>query len=451
MNGRTFIASLKHYYKSIIRLFDSPISRRKYFIAPVIIGITTGILALLFVYLLNLFNRLFLESIVGYYAPHASGGFGGSEAYYSNTPQYPLLLPVCLGLAGLISGLVAKYVAHSAGGLGTDYAIAAYHHDPASLSIKDSFARLVTAALVLGAGGPSGREGAMSLIGGAVGASVGKLLRQSRSEIREALAIGVGAGLGAMFKAPLAGAIISSELFYTHDFDIDTILPAFAAGSIAYVIVAVKTGFSPLIATSIPVLSVYQIKYLLWFSVFGLFSAILVRILLAVLDSVRGWFSRQTFPIYMKAMMGGILAGTVGMITPFAIGNGYGWLQLLISSAIHPSLVELILGLFGVILGMSFIAGSGASGGAFSPTVVIGGLGWSGWGHIWTPGCYYRSRIDDSQQHVYHRRNDDSVCWCREGSQETLFMVLNMLQLRNDGFTGNQPHTHLFSALSQLP
>ena len=36
-------------------------------------------------------------------------------------------------------------------------------------------------------------------------------------------------------------------------------------------------------------------------------------------------------------------------------------------------------------------------------------------------------------------------------SQETLFMVLNMLQLRNDGFTGNQPHAHLFSALSQLP
>lgn len=71
MNGRTFIASLKHYYKSIIRLFDSPISRRKYFIAPVIIGIATGILALLFVHLLNLFNRLFLESIVGYYAPHA--------------------------------------------------------------------------------------------------------------------------------------------------------------------------------------------------------------------------------------------------------------------------------------------------------------------------------------------------------------------------------------------
>ena len=36
-------------------------------------------------------------------------------------------------------------------------------------------------------------------------------------------------------------------------------------------------------------------------------------------------------------------------------------------------------------------------------------------------------------------------------SQETLFMVLNTLQLRSDNLTGNQPHAHLFGALSQLP
>lgn len=46
---------------------------------------------------------------------------------------------------------------------------------------------------------------------------------------------------------------------------------------------------------------------------------------------------------------------------------------------------------------------------------------------------------------------DDCRVQRHKTSQETLFMVLNMLQLRNDGFTGNQPHAHLFSALSQLP
>lgn len=81
-------------------------------------------------------------------------------------------------------------------------------------------------------------------------------------------------------------------------------------------------------------------------------------------------------------MLGGILAGLVGMVTPFAIGNGYGWLQLLISSVIHPSVVALSLGMFGVILGMALIAGSGASGGAFSPTVVIGGLAGALFGHL---------------------------------------------------------------------
>ena len=49
-----------------------------------------------------------------------------------------------------------------------------------------------------------------------------------------------------------------------------------------------------------------------------------------------------------------------------------------------------------------------------------------------------------------HRRasdlDSDPSC-----SQETLFMVLNTLQLRSDNLTGNQPHAHLFGALSQLP
>ena len=41
---------------------------------------------------------------------------------------------------------------------------------------------------------------------------------------------------------------------------------------------------------------------------------------------------------------------------------------------ISPGVSELTLGIICVILAMSLIAGSGASGGAFSPTVVIGGL-----------------------------------------------------------------------------
>lgn len=248
----TPLLALRQQYEAAVRRFDALPSKRRYFIAPVLIGAITGMLALLFVKLLNLFNRLFLEDLVGYYSPHAAGGFGASDMTYSAIPQHPWILPVCLGSAGLVSGLIAKYVARSASGLGTDVAISAYHHDPAALSLKDSFAKLITSALVLGAGGPSGWEGAMSLIGGAVGATVAKLLRQSHTEMREALAIGVGAGLGAMFKAPLAGAIISAELFYRHDFEIETILPAFVAGSIAYVIVAMKTGFSPLIATFYP-------------------------------------------------------------------------------------------------------------------------------------------------------------------------------------------------------
>ena len=148
--GATLLLALRWQYAAALRRLNALPSKRRYFVTPVLIGVITGVLALLFVKLINLFNRLFLEDLVGYDAPHAAGGFfnGASglhparDTTYSAIPQHPWILPVCLGLAGLVSGLIAKYVARSASGLGTDVAISAYHHDPADLSLKDSGIRI---------------------------------------------------------------------------------------------------------------------------------------------------------------------------------------------------------------------------------------------------------------------------------------------------------------------
>ncbi|MHB1633044.1 MAG: chloride channel protein, partial [Acidithiobacillus sp.] len=222
--------------------------------------------------------------------------------------------------------------------------------------------------------GPSGREGAMSMVGGSVGVYIAKLLKQKPHEVREALAIGVGAGLGAMFKAPLAGAIASSEIFFKHDFDIETIIPAFAASAAAYLVVATKVGFSPLFHIGLLPVHNFELKYLLWFSIFGVFAGLIARLLLWVFYYISALFKKMKRPIYLRAMIGGVLAGFVGLLSSYAIGNGYGWLQLIMDHKISPGLTELALGIGCVILAMSLIAGSGASGGAFSPTVVIGGL-----------------------------------------------------------------------------
>ncbi|MHB8367568.1 MAG: chloride channel protein [Acidithiobacillus sp.] len=284
------------------------------------------------------------------------------------------MIPIVEGIAGFISGILSHLILKNPGSLGANKAIRAYHENPESLTLGESFTTLFTSAMVLGSGGPSGREGAMSMVGGSVGVYIAKLLKQKPHEVREALAIGVGAGLGAMFKAPLAGAIASSEIFFKHDFDIETIIPAFAASAAAYLVVATKVGFSPLFHIGLLPVHNFELKYLLWFSIFGVFAGLIARLLLWVFYYISALFKKMKRPIYLRAMIGGVLAGFVGLLSSYAIGNGYGWLQLIMDHKISPGLTELALGIGCVILAMSLIAGSGASGGAFSPTVVIGGL-----------------------------------------------------------------------------
>jgi chloride channel protein, CIC family len=77
----------------------------------------------------------------------------------------------------------------------------------------------------------SGREGPIAQIGAAVGSNVADLLKLTARERNIALAAGLGAGIAAIFKAPLAGAIIGAEIFYHEDFEVEALVPGLVTRS----------------------------------------------------------------------------------------------------------------------------------------------------------------------------------------------------------------------------
>ena len=56
---------------------------------------------------------------------------------------------------------------------------------------------------------------------------------------------GVGAGIGAIFKAPFGAALLSSEVLYLSDFEPDVIMPSIVASVISYSIFGSVVGFNP--------------------------------------------------------------------------------------------------------------------------------------------------------------------------------------------------------------
>jgi CIC family chloride channel protein len=81
---------------------------------------------------------------------------------------------------------------------------------------------------------------------------------------------------------------------------------------------------------------------------------------------------RGGYPLML--LVGGLILGVIGFISPMAVGPGFGVLPILLSG----SILNLIFSLFFRQLSTSFTMSFGGTGGLFFPTLIIGGT----WGAI---------------------------------------------------------------------
>ncbi len=344
---------------------------RKLLFLSVPVGILAGLLAAAFLYTLDHCTLLFLGKLVGYYPPKPAGE-GGSSAYAFYI-SHRFLLPFVTALGGLIVGAMVYLLAPEAAGVGTDAAIKAFHYG-LPVGLRSSFVKLVASAITIGSGGASGREGPMALIGAGVGRWLGEVLRLTQNEKNLLLAAGLGAGIGAVFRAPFAGGILSAEVFYKEDFEVEALIPGFVASIVAYLVAGSFVGYKPLFKTAVP-FPTFSPEELAGYIVLGITSAFVAKLAVFLFYRIKEFFRKLNLHPVLKPALGGFLAGVCGLITPLAIGNSYGWIQFFMeNSLLYISLPLLVLSVPLVILSFSFTLASGGSGGVFGPSLVIGGI-----------------------------------------------------------------------------
>jgi CIC family chloride channel protein len=184
------------------------------------------------------------------------------------------------------------------------------------------------------------------------------------------MAAGVGAGVGSIFRAPLAGALFAAEVLYRDpEFEPEVIIPAGISSVVAYCLFCLVFGWG----------SLFESPDFIFRNPLELGPYLVLSLVLVVV----GVFYIKTFygvikvskaikiPNHFKPAIGGLCTGLVGFFLPQTLAFGYGFVQ----QAIHNELtIPFLLFLaVGKVLTTSFSIGSGGSGGVFGPSVVIGG------------------------------------------------------------------------------
>ena len=336
----------------------------------VLVGVGAALGALVFTRVIDLSTNFFMANLVGYSMP-LPGAEGPTVMPVEATHRWLLFVVPALG--GLLAGLTVYWLAPDAGGHGTDAVIESFHHGGGKMRKRIPLVKTMATAFTLGTGGSAGREGPITQVGAGFGSLLGVIFKSGARERRLLIVAGAGAGLGAIFRSPLGGALFASEVLYRDvDFETPALVPSFVASITAYSVYCSVTGVWGAMFTA-PPLQFQHMLELPFYIVLGVLCAVVGILYLKVLHGVEDHlFKPLRIPLYLKPALGGLVVGAVGFFLPQVLGQGYGWVQLAMAGNLSLGLVVAIA--LVKIISTSFTIGSGGSGGTFAPSVVIGGM-----------------------------------------------------------------------------
>lgn len=337
--------------------------------------------------IVSAFAALFLKqgiNWVGSWRIAASAQFGAG-----------ITLPVTGLVFGLLAGLCIEYLSPASAGGGIPQVKAALAQFPIPLSLKVAAVKAIGTILILGAGMTLGRRGPTVHIGAALAAQLSNWLPTSPDHRRQMIAAGAAAGLAAGFNTPIAGVLFVVEELMRDisGLTLETAILASVTGAVVSRFLGSADLNLPATTTASLGPSTFSPPeipfYLLLGAVAGLLGALFNRGIL----SIAGLFRRFKLGMSWRFAIAGVISGSIIAFLPPFFQNNAGLRDFLITGEAGWRFTAIA---FVANFCLTILAyGSGAPGGLFAPSLVIG----SALGYLF--GSFHSLFSDLGSVHTY--------------------------------------------------
>jgi CIC family chloride channel protein len=326
--------------------------------------------AILFRYLIRFFQAIFFEGVDGMAGLAAEGFLAEAsdplQVASQLAWQWRLLVPAA---GGLIVGPLIYFFAREAKGHGVPEVMAAVALRGGVIRTRVVAVKALASAISIGSGGSVGREGPIVQIGAALGSAIGQMLKVPASQLRTIVGCGAAAGIAATFNAPIAGALFAAEVV-VGNFAVAQLSPIVIASVVATVVSRFALGNHP--AFPVPPYELVSPFELMPYVAVGLVAGIVALAFMVTLYRSEDLFERLPVPEFLKAGIGGLLVGAIGIALPQVFGVGYSTITMALGGELPLALLGTLL--LAKILATSITIGSGGSGGIFAPSLFLGAV-----------------------------------------------------------------------------
>ena len=300
--------------------------------------------------------------------------------------QFPSIavLPIFGAVGGGFAGFLIKNLAPAAKGSGVSQIMGYLRHKKVPMNLRVGLVKLISGIIAIGSGFPLGPEGPSVQMGGSVAWQMAKWLKAPLAFRKVIVAAGGGAGIAAVFSAPLGGFIYAIEELLNSARPVVLLLvviTTFIADSSADIIQAL--GFDPKAGgfdfnlgfliqreyePSVAFLPIDFLYLILLGLIIGIFAELYSKYVLFMQNLGKKWYKNK---FILKMSICGLILGSIYSFLPSTFHN-LDELQKIIAEQ-NTSIWIAILAVLVLFITTGLAAASGAPGGLFYPMLTLGG------------------------------------------------------------------------------